>query len=304
MVEAQLVQFESLPRDTTPRRYTGALTTVGRENYVWEWCPTHPKADFGMVLQHSLVMECILGRFLTKLERVHHRDHNRQNNEPGNLELFANQADHMREHWKNKGSRDPALIQKVREVAGNPFVPASALGISPTTLTKILEEHPDICWFHRRNGIVAGLSEERVREALQGRSVVEAAALLGVHSQTLYNRFDHLLQKRASPGSLDAHKEKILAQIYKERRPKHEIAEEYGVSRQCVIRSVQRWRREDAKQGGPDLPELPRLKPGPKPSRTEQDKAEPSKERAEALGESVLGRLRERFQLAGSDPQP
>lgn len=46
----------------------------------------------------------------------------------------------------------------------------------------------------------APLSPSRVRRALRGRSTKEAAAALGVHHQTLRNRFDDLLQKRRGPG--------------------------------------------------------------------------------------------------------
>ena len=46
----------------------------------------------------------------------------------------------------------------------------------------------------------APLSQEQVRRALEGRSTAEAAELIGVHHQTLRNRFDHLLVKRRSPG--------------------------------------------------------------------------------------------------------
>ena len=44
------------------------------------------------------------------------------------------------------------------------------------------------------------LTEERVKAALLGRSISLAAALLGVHPQTLRNRFDHLLTKRRTAG--------------------------------------------------------------------------------------------------------
>lgn len=43
------------------------------------------------------------------------------------------------------------------------------------------------------------VTEESVREALQGRSTAEAAQYLGINHQTLRNRFAHLLQKRRSP---------------------------------------------------------------------------------------------------------
>lgn len=47
----------------------------------------------------------------------------------------------------------------------------------------------------------APLTEDQVRAALDGRSTAEAAAHLGVHPQTLRNRFAHLLSYRRSPGA-------------------------------------------------------------------------------------------------------
>jgi hypothetical protein len=41
------------------------------------------------VLQHRFVMAQLLGRALTPDESVHHRDGNRLNNEPSNLELWS-----------------------------------------------------------------------------------------------------------------------------------------------------------------------------------------------------------------------
>lgn len=66
----------------------------------WQiWKPEHPRADRkGYVYEHIVVMETIVGRYLTKGEVVHHRDHDRKNNDPGNLELFASHAAHMRTH--------------------------------------------------------------------------------------------------------------------------------------------------------------------------------------------------------------
>jgi hypothetical protein len=49
----------------------------------------------------------------------------------------------------------------------------------------------------------ARLSEQQVREALQGRSTAEAAALLGIHHQTLRNRYGdgHLREEQHLLGS-------------------------------------------------------------------------------------------------------
>ncbi|MCI0438168.1 MAG: HNH endonuclease [Chloroflexi bacterium] len=46
------------------------------------------------------------------------------------------------------------------------------------------------------------LTEEQVREAVQGRTTAEAAKALGVNHQTLRNRFGYLLNKRRSPHDL------------------------------------------------------------------------------------------------------
>lgn len=58
--------------------------------YVRELCKDHPYAfRDGYVLQHRLVMEERLGRYLEPNETVHHKDGNRQNNDPDNLELWT-----------------------------------------------------------------------------------------------------------------------------------------------------------------------------------------------------------------------
>jgi hypothetical protein len=48
------------------------------------------------ILEHRLVMERHLGRYLTPAEVVHHRDENPRNNDICNLQLFASQAEHQR----------------------------------------------------------------------------------------------------------------------------------------------------------------------------------------------------------------
>ena len=60
------------------------------DGYAQRRCPGHPRADKqGWVLEHRLVMEKQLGRYLQSGEIVHHIDGNRTNNALSNLQLTS-----------------------------------------------------------------------------------------------------------------------------------------------------------------------------------------------------------------------
>lgn len=71
--------------------------TIEIKGYRFVYCPDHPSVRYGRyVAEHRLVMEKVLGRLLQPNEVVHHRDGNKLNNSPENLEVFANNAEHLR----------------------------------------------------------------------------------------------------------------------------------------------------------------------------------------------------------------
>lgn len=57
--------------------------------------PAYKKGNSAYILEHRLIMERIVGRYLLPTEVVHHRDGNPSNNAPENLQLFDSQADHI-----------------------------------------------------------------------------------------------------------------------------------------------------------------------------------------------------------------
>lgn len=65
------------------------------KGYVLAYAPNHPDAVGGYVLEHRLVAESMLGRRLTSSEDVHHKDGDKSNNHPDNLEILAH-AEHAR----------------------------------------------------------------------------------------------------------------------------------------------------------------------------------------------------------------
>jgi hypothetical protein len=74
-----------------------------RHGYVYTYRPGSTKKNRVQVQEHRLVMEQKLGRRLTKSETVHHKNGDRADNSPENLELWASRH--------GKGQRVSDLFQ-------------------------------------------------------------------------------------------------------------------------------------------------------------------------------------------------
>lgn len=63
-----------------------------KSGYVYIWAPNHPATkgkSYKYLLEHRVVMEAKIGRYLEKGENVHHINGIRSDNNPENLELWA-----------------------------------------------------------------------------------------------------------------------------------------------------------------------------------------------------------------------
>jgi hypothetical protein len=75
------------------------------DGYIAIYFPEHPKANKeGLIMEHRLVMECYLGRWLDDDECVHHINHKRDDNRLCNLRLMT-KSEHMSMHMRERYSK-------------------------------------------------------------------------------------------------------------------------------------------------------------------------------------------------------
>ena len=80
--------------------WKGGTKSAGRSGYIYQYNPDHPNSTkTGYVMQHRLIAESIIGRYLTTDEVVHHIDGDKSNNDPTNLEVLT-RSEHVMRHFE------------------------------------------------------------------------------------------------------------------------------------------------------------------------------------------------------------
>lgn len=73
-----------------------------KDGYIQIYMPDHPKSSKdGYIMEHDLIMECAIGRWLEKDEVVHHKNEIKSDNRLINLELMT-LSEHISFHAKKR----------------------------------------------------------------------------------------------------------------------------------------------------------------------------------------------------------
>jgi len=171
--------------DAAPSYMGGHTTIYG--GYVYELVPHHPLANrWGFVAQHRLVGEDLIGRPLIQhvdpsvRECVHHRDENRLNNAPENLEVLTFSA-HRKHHTRKMNvekfePRRPTRGAVAAALASTATIKlaAKSLGLCHQTLRK---HFPDLLAPYQRRRPTKPLEPSEVQ--LQALRVLAADPRVG-----------------------------------------------------------------------------------------------------------------------------
>ena len=93
--------------------WRGGTRHANKQGYVYVYCPDHPHATkAGYVMEHRLVMEGVLGRYLSPNEDVHHINGDPADNKPENLRPCS-RKEHFLQHAENRAAKRRAELENI-----------------------------------------------------------------------------------------------------------------------------------------------------------------------------------------------
>lgn len=107
----------SFKKGQKPHNFKGRY--ISKEGYVFIYHPDHPNASGRKkyVMEHRLVMEKHIGRYLTSMEQIHHINEIRNDNRIENLNLCSDNSEHRKIHAKKyKYKKQCSWCHKVKSL--------------------------------------------------------------------------------------------------------------------------------------------------------------------------------------------
>lgn len=120
------------------------------DGYFAVYFPDHPNANNdGYIMEHILVMECLIGRWIKDNEVVHHVNGDKGDNRAENLMLMTKEEHaryHMKKRWENGGVNHASkrIINKdTGEIYNSIKEAAHRYGISPTDIRNVCRKRTE-----------------------------------------------------------------------------------------------------------------------------------------------------------------
>ena len=122
------------------QRVMAGESRIDGQGYRMLYLPMHPSpAVRWYAYEHRIIAERMIGRLLSPGEKVHHKNGDRLDNRPGNLEVMAGQFEHAHEHLALAGRMSDDEV-RVLLLKGYTYDELRPMGISAWRITRLRKE--------------------------------------------------------------------------------------------------------------------------------------------------------------------